>query len=660
MTSRTRPNITEAITTTETSQPAVSTQEDQIRSYRRMARLRYEAQRRLSRRQGSSRTLESQLNPEAELELSQQRRASLVPAETLYTTHWSEPRHRVYQHYSETRVLVTEGQQNLSLINTESYGILGREGMQLIHLGLVMIRIHALHRRNAGTNALIVLRDTRWNDDRSIIGTMEVDLSEGTQLVYIAPNLLISVEDFYHHIEIAIQTHGYEQWNSVESNLLITRGLIGRLTNTSHAGFRYNIQNVADYLTSTGINAVPATPRTTAELQGMRWILQPPNTPQKRNPQAVRTATLLDRSISLAFSGYRSTGNPRPSNYNERDTEDIHEEEFAGVFLQEFDMPDTNDRWDTLGEPTGRYNFYVNYAAPPPVPFVPPTKPCWDDDDDDDYGDDDEDKTKEEVVCPSIWEDTPWEDDPEFDPNELAVTQEEEDPESYYLGLQNQELDYPVLSPIQEENNIFTRPSITRRRIRAILAANFIDRIPEGIPPGVWYEIYENPEQAEYEIYNVPEEIHNEHLQAILDKQKGKSILLEDTDDSENDILPFSKGERQSNTVTFEFLKIKRLTPTARIPERRSAGAAGYDLFLDQNITIPAHDRMIVSTGISMEFPDNCYARITSRSGAAAKRRIDIGAGVIDADYRGEIKLLVLNNSNELISLRVEIIPISY
>ncbi|KAG6520563.1 hypothetical protein ZIOFF_017620 [Zingiber officinale] len=44
---------------------------------------------------------------------------------------------------------------------------------------------------------------------------------------------------------------------------------------------------------------------------------------------------------------------------------------------------------------------------------------------------------------------------------------------------------------------------------------------------------------------------------------------------------------------------------------------------------------MIVSTGISMEFPDNCYARLTSRSGAAAKRRIDIGAGVIDADYRG-------------------------
>ncbi|KAG6506923.1 hypothetical protein ZIOFF_032256 [Zingiber officinale] len=150
-----------------------------------MARLRYEVERRLSGRRNNTRTLESQLNPEAELELSQQRRASLVPAETLYTTHWSEPRHRVYQHYSEIRILVTEGQQNVLLINPESYVVLRQEGMQLIHLGLVMIRIHALHRRNAGTNALIVLRDTRWNDDRSIIGTMEADLSEGYHKGYL-------------------------------------------------------------------------------------------------------------------------------------------------------------------------------------------------------------------------------------------------------------------------------------------------------------------------------------------------------------------------------------------------------------------------------------------------------------------------------------------
>jgi len=113
--------------------------------------------------------------------------------------------------------------------------------MQHVHLGMFMIRLHALHRRGAGTNALVVLRDTRWRDDRQIIGTMEVDLSAGTQLVYMVPDLILSIEDFYQHIQVAIQTHGYEEWQGGESNLLITVGLVGRISNTSYMGFQYSV-----------------------------------------------------------------------------------------------------------------------------------------------------------------------------------------------------------------------------------------------------------------------------------------------------------------------------------------------------------------------------------------------------------------------------------
>ncbi|KAG6477908.1 hypothetical protein ZIOFF_061340 [Zingiber officinale] len=451
MATRNRPTISER-SITKTTEPVTSSQEDQIRSYRRMAKLQYEAQRRLSNSRGS-RTLECQLNPEAELELSQRQRASLVPAETLYSTNWSEPRHRVYHHYSETRILVTGGQQNLPLINQESYSILRQEGMQLIHLGLVMIRVHALHRRNAGVNALVVLRDTRWRDDRSIIGTMEVDLFGGTQLVYIAPNILISVEDFFHHIELAIQTHKYEEWNTAESNLLITRGLIGRLTNTSYAGFKYNVQNVADYLASVGIHAVTASPRTITELQGMRWILQPPATSQIRNPQEVRTSTLMDGSISLSFQGYQAAKNPqarRLSSFDIEETRNEGEEEFTGVFIsfiEEYGQPDTTERWDTLGEPSGRYDYYVNYTTPLIQPFIPATKPSWGDEDED------EDKyTNNEAVFPSIWEDTPWEDDLYFEIEDLPEEpypdeEEEEEREAYFLGLEDLENDYPTISP---------------------------------------------------------------------------------------------------------------------------------------------------------------------------------------------------------------------
>ncbi|KAJ4850533.1 hypothetical protein Tsubulata_028691 [Turnera subulata] len=193
------------------------THEDQIRSYRRSQRLRYEAARRVPRaiRRNYRRSLESYLDPEQELDMSQRRRANLVPAERLYTTAWSDPSQRVYQHYSEERILVTgEGEQlDLGFINRRSYDLLLREGTEHIHLGLLMIRVHGLHRREAGTNVLIVLRDTRWGgDDRSIIGTMEIDMSRGTQLVYLAPNMMLSIHDFYRHIQLSIQARGYESW----------------------------------------------------------------------------------------------------------------------------------------------------------------------------------------------------------------------------------------------------------------------------------------------------------------------------------------------------------------------------------------------------------------------------------------------------------------
>ncbi|KAG6507468.1 hypothetical protein ZIOFF_032813 [Zingiber officinale] len=133
---------------------------------------------------------------------------------------------------------------------------------------------------------------------------------------------------------------------------------------------------------------------------------------------------------------------------------------------------------------------------------------------------------------------------------------------------------------------------------------------------------------------------YTQHLQTSLIKQKGKSIIINtDDEDSESEFLPFS--ERKEKKVTFEplppeFLKIQRITPTTKIPERRSSGAAEYDLFIDQSIEIPAKERSLVKTGIRMEFPKGYYARITARSGVALKRKIDIGAGVIDSDYRGE------------------------
>ncbi|KAL3481175.1 dUTPase-like protein [Aspergillus californicus] len=93
-------------------------------------------------------------------------------------------------------------------------------------------------------------------------------------------------------------------------------------------------------------------------------------------------------------------------------------------------------------------------------------------------------------------------------------------------------------------------------------------------------------------------------------------------------------------------LLVKKLTSSATAPTRGSAFAAGYDLYSAKEITIPAKGKALVDTGLAIAVPEGTYGRIAPRSGLASKHFIDTGAGVIDADYRGEVKVLLFNFSD--------------
>lgn len=90
-------------------------------------------------------------------------------------------------------------------------------------------------------------------------------------------------------------------------------------------------------------------------------------------------------------------------------------------------------------------------------------------------------------------------------------------------------------------------------------------------------------------------------------------------------------------------LQIRRLTEDAVVPTRGSVQSAGLDLYSSQDTWIPALGKCLVSTGISVALPDGCYGRVAPRSGLSSKHFVDVGAGVIDQDYRGEVKVLLFN-----------------
>lgn len=95
-------------------------------------------------------------------------------------------------------------------------------------------------------------------------------------------------------------------------------------------------------------------------------------------------------------------------------------------------------------------------------------------------------------------------------------------------------------------------------------------------------------------------------------------------------------------------VKFKMLSSTTLIPKRATSGAAGYDIYCDKSKTIEARGgRALISTGWAMELPEGYYAEIRPRSGLAVKFGIDTMAGVIDSDYRGEVKVMLINHNKE-------------
>jgi len=93
-------------------------------------------------------------------------------------------------------------------------------------------------------------------------------------------------------------------------------------------------------------------------------------------------------------------------------------------------------------------------------------------------------------------------------------------------------------------------------------------------------------------------------------------------------------------------LGVKKLTNNAILPTRGSSGAVGYDIYSTDNVTIPPTHRALVGTGIAILLPEGVYGRVAPRSGLAVKHGIQVGAGVIDPDYTGEVKVVLFNHGD--------------
>jgi len=94
-------------------------------------------------------------------------------------------------------------------------------------------------------------------------------------------------------------------------------------------------------------------------------------------------------------------------------------------------------------------------------------------------------------------------------------------------------------------------------------------------------------------------------------------------------------------------IKIKKLHPDAILPKYANEHDAGMDLYASESLILQPGKRKLVSTGIAMAIPQGYVGLMWDKSGIAMKYGLKTMAGVIDAGYRGEIKILVHNLSNQ-------------
>ena len=97
-------------------------------------------------------------------------------------------------------------------------------------------------------------------------------------------------------------------------------------------------------------------------------------------------------------------------------------------------------------------------------------------------------------------------------------------------------------------------------------------------------------------------------------------------------------------------MQVCMVKPDAFLPQKATDGAAGFDLAAQEAFTLGPGERTLVPTGLAIRLPKGTYGRIAPRSGLAAKYGVEVGAGVVDQDYRGEVKILLYNHGSNGVS----------
>ncbi len=186
----------------------------------------------------------------------------------------------------------------------------------------------------------------------------------------------------------------------------------------------------------------------------------------------------------------------------------------------------------------------------------------------------------------------------------------------------------------------------------------------EEIHEEIWQTVRDLLEGPKKEIYKPRETYNYSGFQAIGDiitDNRQTDITVKNSSFEKTDTIPVlnsnteleDKKLKSAEITTLpntNILRLEKITSSAKIPQKAHTGDAGYDLYANDYYSISPYGQALVATGIKMAIPENYVGLIWDKSGIAFEGIKTMG-GVIDANYRGEIKVIIKNLSEELFNI---------
>lgn len=102
-----------------------------------------------------------------------------------------------------------------------------------------------------------------------------------------------------------------------------------------------------------------------------------------------------------------------------------------------------------------------------------------------------------------------------------------------------------------------------------------------------------------------------------------------------------------SETTGAGIIKVVKLSKSAVLPTKSTPLSAGYDLYAAKKYMVPAHGKQLIDTDLQIEMPAGTYGRIAPTSKLSWKHHVSVSAGVVDADYRGNVRVVLFNHGNK-------------